>query len=125
MGQLIYGALALTVNMDDLTLLHLQVAMGAKLRHHESFFLSWSRGPNEGDGRSTVWISGGIPLVFAYETRTPTVIDRSWVEKLVAEASNRGSIDLDDHKPTTENPSDQRAGVKAASAPRRRARPGG
>jgi hypothetical protein len=66
-----------------------------------------------------------MPLVFVYETRSPAMIDRSWVDKIVAEASNRGLIDLDDHKPPTENLPHHPPAVKALASPRRRARPGG
>ncbi|MEL4318339.1 hypothetical protein WJX64_04935 [Leifsonia sp. YIM 134122] len=90
MGSLIYGA-GTTYSLDDRTLAHLRVATGARLRRHESFYLSWSVPPEHGSGRITIWVSPSIPLQFHFVSSHPLALNRTWLMALNASAdSDRG-----------------------------------
>ncbi|MGH1549571.1 ATP-dependent DNA ligase [Leifsonia poae] len=80
-------------DMDDRTLAHLHVVIINKLRHGESFALSWRDTRSVGGGRTSVWISPTSDLVFHYDgSRTPA-LNREWLSRLARSAdSPRGLI---------------------------------
>ena len=86
MGTLIYGN-DCEIAVDDCTLYHLQIAIGLKLRRREGFFLTWNECDADSQRRCSVWIDPAIPLVFRYEDRVATPIDRDWLEQL-SQSSN-------------------------------------
>jgi hypothetical protein len=90
MGRLIYGA-GCEFEIDDRTLAHLQIVMVAKLRRSEHFALSWS-GESRREGRSTVWVSPSQYLQFLYEDGPAVVINRQWVDELMAAANSVGGL---------------------------------
>jgi hypothetical protein len=79
---------------DDRVLAHLQIAIGAKLRRNESFFLSWRDDAESGSGRSSIWLDSAIPLYFRYfGGRTPE-INREWITILMDSSHSPGGMQL-------------------------------
>ena len=88
MGKLYYDS-TLNTDIDDRTLAHLQVVIGAKLRRGESFYFSWRDDAAIGDGRTTIWLNPTIPLVFKFFGGKAPALNRAWVEEL-ADSANSG-----------------------------------
>ncbi|MGO4536456.1 DUF7882 family protein [Leifsonia sp. 2MCAF36] len=85
------------ISFEDRVLAHLEVVIVSKLRRKESFALSWREAPENGDGRTTIWIDPSIPLRFRYSGSRPPGLDRDWVERLAAAAaSSSGLIAVDE-----------------------------
>lgn len=109
MGHLVYGA-GTSYDFDDRALAHVKVAVGAKLRRQESFYVSWVVPVSEGSGRVSIWLSPSIPLQFHFRDKRPTQLNRVWLKALELTAmSDRGMVVLDeeeaeayvqDHPPT-------------------------
>jgi hypothetical protein len=96
MGYLVYDS-STQITFDDRVLAHLEVVIVSKLRRKESFALSWRESPDNGDGRTTVWIDPSIPLRFRYSGSRPPSLDREWMERLAAAAaSSTGLIAVDE-----------------------------
>ncbi len=73
--------------LDDRVLAHLQVVISAKLRRHESFFITWSQPLERGSGRHSIWVDNGVPLhIFFNGSRVPT-LNRNWIDELMTSAS--------------------------------------
>ncbi|WP_142121904.1 hypothetical protein [Rarobacter faecitabidus] len=81
MGYFVYGMVA-EYEFEDRMLAHLKVAIGLKLRHHESFFVSWSNPVEKGSGRISLWVSPSIPLIFRFAGSRPPEINATWVNVL-------------------------------------------
>ncbi|KQV04983.1 DUF7882 family protein [Leifsonia sp. Root112D2] len=96
MGVLHYSATGIEVEFDDRVLAHLQLAMGAKLRRGESFFLNWRDTVQVGDGRSSIWVEPSIPLAFSYTTTDKQEINRGWLAILVNSAEGQHGMQLTD-----------------------------
>lgn len=96
MGFLRYSATGIEVEFDDRVLAHLQLAMGARLRRRESFFLNWKDTPKVGDGRSSIWVEPSIPLAFNYSTSDTHEINRSWLAVLAESADGPHGMQLTD-----------------------------
>jgi len=91
MGQLIYGA-GTAYEIEDRMLAHVKAAVGAKLRRHESFYLSWSPNSN-GIGRVTLWVSPASSLQFIFEEPVPPELSRDWLDALAQSShSLRGMV---------------------------------
>ena len=99
MAALVYDGRV--IHFDDRTLTHLQIVIVQKLNRNERLLLSWRDSPGTGDGRTAVWISPDIPLLFKFDGPRIPEIDRSWLEKLAETAnSSTGLIVTDsDGKP--------------------------
>ncbi|ANF31738.1 ATP-dependent DNA ligase [Leifsonia xyli] len=96
MGFMVYDS-STQISFDDRVLAHLEVVIVSKLRRKESFALSWRESPDNGDGRTTVWIDPSIPLRFRYNGSRPPALDREWIERLAAAAaSSTGLIAVDE-----------------------------
>lgn len=96
MGYLVYDS-STVISFDDRVLAHLEIVIVSKLRRKESFALSWRESPDNGDGRTTVWIDPSIPLRFRFNGSRPPVLDREWIERLAAAAaSSAGLIAVDE-----------------------------
>ncbi len=101
MGSLLYGMTGVEVAFDDRVLAHLEIVINTKLRRRESFMLSWRDSASVGDGRSSIWLDTAIPLYFRYSGSRMPLIDKEWLEELMAQSSsNRGLVLGDD--PATE-----------------------
>ena len=103
MGSLIYGMAGLEVSFDDRVLAHLEIVIGTKLRRRESFMLSWRDAVEVGDGRSSMWLDTAIPLYFRYSGSRVPLIDKEWLEELMAQASSTRGLVLGED-PATEQP---------------------
>lgn len=91
MGKLTYDS-TMVVNFDDRVLAHLQVVIGAKLRRGESFQMSWATDQSEGSGRNAIWMDPAIPLGFKYDSARALVLNRIWIEALMAAAHSAGCL---------------------------------
>ncbi len=91
MGYMVYDSNT-QISFDDRVLAHLEVVIVSKLRRKESFALSWRESPENGDGRSTVWVDPSIPLRFRYSGSRPPALDRDWMERLAAAASSSSGL---------------------------------
>jgi len=91
-GTLYYGDVATPIDMEDRTLAHIKVVIATKLRRGESFTLSWTHGPDQEVGRSTVWLHPSIPLRFVFDEPEPALLSRAWVEELANSANSSGGL---------------------------------
>ncbi|HOY80932.1 MAG TPA: hypothetical protein PK282_00780 [Rhodoglobus sp.] len=87
MGALIYGPGHESLEIDDRTLLHLQITIANKLRLGESFNFSWSHDPQLGSGRSVMWIDPSVPIYFRFTSGKPANVNRRWLDELAASAN--------------------------------------
>jgi hypothetical protein len=87
LGTLFYGSDRTAVDIDDRTLAHLQLAVVAKLRRHESFSLTWRDSDGSGQGRHVLWVHESIPLRFVYAGSRMAAINRAWVDAMLATAT--------------------------------------
>jgi len=94
MGTLVYGSPRLAVDFDDRTLVHLQVVFAAKLRRGESFFCSWGDGAMAGGGRSSIWVSPAVPIMFHFDSTDPHQISRDWLDTLMESANQPQGLAL-------------------------------
>jgi len=97
MAKLFYGTTPEPITIDDRMLAHVKVVVATKLRRGESFTLSWTHGPDEPVGRSTIWLQPSIPLRFVFESEQPETLDQSLLKRMANDAnSSRGlSLDID------------------------------
>jgi hypothetical protein len=93
MGRLTYDA-NISADFDDRVLAHLQIVIGSKLRRGESFHFSWRDDASVGDGRTIVWINPGVSLVYKFFGSKTPVINRAWVEALMATANSSAGLHL-------------------------------
>jgi hypothetical protein len=101
MGTLYYSATGIEIEFDDRVLAHLQLAVGAKLRRGESFFLTWKDDVKVGDGRSSIWVEQSIPLAFSFDHGVVKDINRRWLATLSASADGQQGMQLTD-EPTSD-----------------------
>ncbi|MBB3157135.1 hypothetical protein FHS07_000819 [Microbacterium proteolyticum] len=99
MGTLYYGDVATPIEIDDRALAHLKVVIATKLRRGESFTLSWTHGPGQEVGRSTVWLHPSIPLRFVFDEPEPALLSRAWIEALANSANSSGGLILVEEPP--------------------------
>lgn len=91
-GKLICGNPPLLVLIDSRTLLHLKVVMISKLRRGESFSFTWDRDRVSGGGRTSVWISPAVPLVFEILDPASVPMNRAWIELLGLSADSPSGL---------------------------------
>jgi hypothetical protein len=103
MGKLIYN-MNTTTEIDDRALAHLQIVIVNKLRRQESLAFSWKNPASEGDGRSTIWIAPQLALHFRYSGGRPVVINRQWVEALMASANSTAGLHMVPEPPEPPTP---------------------
>jgi hypothetical protein len=92
MGNLHYDGH--TFAFEDRTLVHLQVAIGAKLRRNESFFPSWKRPTSEGSGHLSMWMQPSIPLLFEFVGNRDPHINPAWIQQLTESSNSGGGLHL-------------------------------
>lgn len=104
MGQLTYGDAGVVILFDDRTLLHIQLAIGPKLRRREGFFFSWIDDLEiGGGGRSALWLDHSIPLLFTFGADRRNEINPEWIELLSRSASSASGMQLmSEPRPTAE-----------------------
>ncbi|SEN96252.1 ATP-dependent DNA ligase [Cryobacterium sp. TMT1-3] len=92
MGTLLYGNPGIVITFDDRALMHLQIVISTKLRRRESFIFTWTDSPDEGSGRSAIWLDPTSTLYYRYfGSRTPSV-NRDWIEALMLSANSAGGL---------------------------------
>lgn len=69
---------------EDRLLAHLKTVIGQKLKKQESFFLSWTKTPEEGSGRVSVWVSPYSTVGFRFSGSRPPELNLAWVKALSA-----------------------------------------
>jgi hypothetical protein len=102
MGTLFYGGSRMAIPVDDRTLAHLQIVIGAKLRRREGFFFTWKEDQSVGGGRSTVWLDPAIPLHFKFSGSRQAQINREWLDQLANSSNSSQGLQLLDEN--VENP---------------------
>lgn len=91
MGYLMYDGR--DYEFEDRLLTHLKVAVGAKFRRRESFFLSWRVEPTNGSGRVSLWMDPSHHVGFRFAGSKPSAINKDWVTALIELAGTpRGII---------------------------------
>jgi hypothetical protein len=94
MGTLKYGNA--DYDLDDRVLAHVRVVVVQKLRRKESFLLSWGHQAAGGGGRSSVWLTDGVPLAFTFFGSRSAALDREWLERLISASHAVMGLNLDD-----------------------------
>jgi hypothetical protein len=95
MGTITYDGAVL--EFDDRLLTHLHVVIMQKFRRGQSFPMSWLDPLSAGDGRSSVWLTPTLPVLFRFEgPRVPT-ISQEWLDRMMRSADGpRGLIVLNE-----------------------------
>ncbi|GAB2513862.1 hypothetical protein [Paramicrobacterium agarici] len=81
MGYIRYSD-AQRYEFDDRTIAHLKVVIASKLRREESFPVSWVYPPDQGSGRTTIWVSPTLPIEFYVGSSDVGPMNRHWVQAL-------------------------------------------
>jgi hypothetical protein len=92
MGRLRYDSTLEPILIDDVTLAHLKIVIGTKLRRQESFMMSWLPADESGDGRLTAWIHPSIPLVIAFDQPESVPVDPERVARMMASVNAHGEL---------------------------------
>ncbi|MFB3977926.1 DUF7882 family protein [Microbacterium proteolyticum] len=124
MAKLFYGTTPEPITIDDRMLAHVKVVVATKLRRGESFTLSWTHGPDEPVGRSTVWLQPAIPLRFVFDSEQPESLDQDLLKRMANDAnSSRGlSLDIEDAPVAAPATPARRTSARSASSTRSLAR---
>jgi hypothetical protein len=83
-----------TINMEDRTLAHLQIVIGAKLRRGECFSLRWKSAESMGGGLNGLWMAPGISLHFKYFGSRPPRINAAWIDALASSSNSDAGLQL-------------------------------
>jgi hypothetical protein len=93
MGRLVYDSTT-TINMEDRTLAHLQIVIGAKLRRGECFPFRWQAAESLGGGINSLWMAPGVSLHFKYFGSRPPHINGAWIDVLAASSNSDAGLQL-------------------------------
>ena len=96
MGRLRYDSTLDPIVIDDVTLSHMKIVVGTKLRRQESFMMSWIPGDDSRDGRLTAWIHPSIPLVLAFDSVEPIHVDAERVSRMMNSLNAHGELLIED-----------------------------
>ncbi|GAA0433496.1 ATP-dependent DNA ligase [Leifsonia naganoensis] len=78
---------------DDRTLAHLHLVVINKLRKGQSFAMSWRDTPQDGGGRTSVWVHPNSRVRFHFIGSRAVALNRQWLAQLAESAdSSRGLI---------------------------------
>ncbi|MFS0853035.1 hypothetical protein [Microbacterium sp. 179-I 3D4 NHS] len=99
MGRLKYDGTSDPILVDDVTLAHLKIVIGTKLRRQESFMMSWV--PREGgeNRRMSAWIHPAIPLQFGFDAEEPPAIDAHRIADIMHHVNASGELSLEHISP--------------------------
>jgi len=89
---------AVSVEFDDVTLTHLQIVIVHQFRHQRSFPISWLDALNDGNGRSSLWLTPGVPFYFKFAGSRVPEIDREWVARLSESATSSAGLIVRDRE---------------------------
>lgn len=93
MGTLTYDS-KLVATFDDRVLAHLQVVIWGKLRRGEQFAFTWNDSERSRQGRTSIWISPSISLVFDYYGSKVPAVNPLWVEALSKAANSPAGLQI-------------------------------
>lgn len=96
MGRLRYDSTLDPIVIDDVTLAHMKIVVGTKLRRQESFMMSWVPGGASPDGRLTAWIHPSIPLVIAFDSPEPILVDAERVSRMMNSLNAHGELMIEE-----------------------------
>ena len=97
MGNLIHGGQQ--YEFEDRLLAHLKFVIGQKLKKQESFFLSWHKPHDQGDGRASLWMSPYGSVAFHFSGSKEPELSKVWVRALNALAyTPRGLIAISEEE---------------------------
>lgn len=105
MGYLKYGREEF--EFDDRTAEHLQIAIAAKLRRGEHFFLTWQLKHTKGSGRHSLWIDNGAPLHFFFSGARSTDINRAWLDQLMLSSNTPAGMQVGEEPTETAPAADE------------------
>ena len=95
MGTLEYNSSRPPIPIDDVTLAHLKIIIGTKLRRQESFMMTWIPEGDGVPGRLTIWMHPSIPLAIAFDDPTMVAIEPKRIESMMETLNARGELMLD------------------------------
>ena len=97
MGNLIHGGQQ--YEFEDRLLAHLKFVIGQKLKKQESFFLSWQKPHDQGDGRVSLWMSPYGTVAFHFSGSKEAELSKVWIRALSALAyTPRGLIAISEEE---------------------------
>ncbi|QNE35817.1 DUF7882 family protein [Leifsonia shinshuensis] len=78
---------------EDRTLAHLHIVIVNKLRHGQSFAMSWKDVTAVGGGRTSIWLHPSSNLRFHFDGSRSPALNGDWLAQLADSAeSSRGLI---------------------------------
>jgi hypothetical protein len=95
MGRLRYDSTLEPILIDDVTLAHLKIVIGTKLRRHESFMMTWIPDGDSADGRLVAWIHPSIPLALAFDSAEPITVDPDRIARMMHSLNAHGELVLE------------------------------
>jgi len=104
-GKFIYGATAVSVDLDDRVLAHLRVVIMTKLRRNESFMFDIDVGG--GNGRRTFWIHPSVPIQFHFFGGRQPRLNRAWIEEMIRIASGTTGLTIPPEPKESKSPKGQ------------------
>ncbi|MFJ4045873.1 hypothetical protein ACIPV2_09030 [Microbacterium sp. NPDC089987] len=97
MGRLKYDSSEPSIAIDDETLAHLKIVIGTKLRRNESFLLTWLRGDDSEDARTTIWVHPAIPIQFGFDAAVLPPVAPERVTTIMTALNATGELVLDEY----------------------------
>ncbi|WP_313355548.1 hypothetical protein [Microbacterium sp.] len=99
MGRLKYDSSEPAITIDDETLVHLKIVIGTKLRRNESFLLTWLRGDDAEDARTTIWVHPAIPIQFGFDAAVLPPVGPERITTIMTALNATGELVLDEYLP--------------------------
>lgn len=93
MGRLNYDG-AVSVDVEDRALAHLQIVIANKLRRGEPFHFTWALDASTGGGRTSVWMNPQTSLTFRFAGSRACAINRRWLDALMSTANSASGLHL-------------------------------
>ncbi|MGX1792196.1 DUF7882 family protein [Microbacterium sp. NPDC055312] len=97
MGRLKYDSSEPAITIDDETLVHLKIVIGTKLRRNESFLLTWLRGDDAEDARTTIWVHPAIPIQFGFDAAVLPPVGPERITAIMMALNASGELVLDEY----------------------------
>ncbi len=94
MGTMTYGGMS--VQFEDRLLAHLHIVILQKFRARQSMVMSWIDGTQTGDGRTVIWLTPTLPIVFRFAGSRAPAIDPAWLTALTASADSSTGLIVTD-----------------------------
>ncbi|MGQ3199708.1 DUF7882 family protein [Microbacterium aurantiacum] len=91
MGTFTYDS-KVTVSFDDRVLAHLQAVIWSKLRRSETISFTWTDPMRSGMGRTSVWLSPHVSIVFEYFGSRSPKLNPAWLDALSKAANSPAGL---------------------------------